>query len=320
MDCVFYISAYWIIFHTEKNWGIMMKRGELATQQIVILIVLIVSFVIILFFLVRLNLGQTTEKEICHNSVVTRGSSVLPEESVPLKCQRSYICITEDGSCEEMTKPRKEKVKTDDDVYAVLAEELADCWWMFGEGKVNYVGKDWFENLYCSICAQIAFDDSVGDIPEFSRGEIDKSDFYRYLSEKNVSNRKQTYLEYLQGIEGASEIESSLTDANADFGSFDLNKQHYVMMGIYSEVGVWKWVAGLAGGVGIVAAPFTVGLSTIPTALIIGGAAGVGGTGGYFLGTAIKGDSGYEYLSPTMVEVNSRDFEDLDCGSIETLA
>lgn len=294
------------------------KRGEITTQHIVILIVVIASFAIILFFLMRLGLGEMTEKEICHNSVVARGSSVLPEESIPLNCHREYVCITEDGTCEKMTKPRKEKVDNKEEVYSVLAEEMADCWWMFGEGEVNYVGKDWFKNLYCSICSQIAFDNSMQDI--FIEGVINKADFYNYLATNNVSNKDETYLEYLQGIEGAQEIETPLTENNADFGSFDLNKRYYVMMGIHSEVGVLRWVTGLAAVGGIIAIPFTGGWSAIPTAIIITGGAGIGGTGGYFLGTAVKGESGHDYFSPMLIEVNSQEFQDMECGSIETLA
>ena len=47
-------------------------RAELTTQQIVGLIILIISFVIILYFIFALNLGETTDKEICHNSVALR--------------------------------------------------------------------------------------------------------------------------------------------------------------------------------------------------------------------------------------------------------
>ncbi len=294
------------------------KKGELATQQIVMLIILITSFAILLFLLVRLDLGKTTEREICHNSVIARGSSVLPEGSIPLDCRRAYVCISADGTCKQMTKPDLKKVKTEEEVYNILAEEMATCWWMFGEGKINYVGEDWFENLYCSICSQIAFDDSLTDL--FGAGTIDKGDFYGYLASNNISGRDQTYLEYLQGIEEAREIENSLAENNANFGSFNLNKQQYVMIGIYSEVGVWKWVTGLAVVGGIIAAPFTGGLSTIPTAIIIAGAGGAGGAGGYFLGTAVKGESGHEYISPSLIEVNSEEFKNMECGSIATLA
>ena len=54
----------------------MNKKGELTTHQLVGLIILIVSFAVILFLLFRLNLGETTNKEICHNSVIMKGKSI----------------------------------------------------------------------------------------------------------------------------------------------------------------------------------------------------------------------------------------------------
>src|SRR3970282_1658217 len=75
-------------------------------------------------------------------SFISRGSPVLPTETIPLNCKRSYVCVTEDDSCESLTDPIKEKVETQEEAYGVLANEMANCWWMFGEGKVNYVGED----------------------------------------------------------------------------------------------------------------------------------------------------------------------------------
>ena len=49
------------------------KKGEMTTQQIVLLIILIASFAVILGFLFKLNFGAESEKDICHNSVVLRG-------------------------------------------------------------------------------------------------------------------------------------------------------------------------------------------------------------------------------------------------------
>lgn len=285
------------------------KRGEITTQQIVLLIILIVSFVVILFFLLRLNLGKTSDAEICHNSVVTRGSGVIPKESVPLNCKTSYVCITKDGTCEKMTSPEINKVKTKNDVYEVLASDMADCWWQFGEGKLNYISNEFTKNLYCSICSQVAFDNSVD---MFENNEIDKKQFYSYLSNTNVSGKEISYLDYLVGLKTSQTIESSLQTGNAQFGKINLGKQYYVLMGIFSKVGIENWVgsaAAVGAGVGLIAGP---------VGFIIGGA--IGGAGGYLLGTAASGDSGYPYLSPTIIEANSKDFSSLNCSSINTLA
>ena len=120
------------------------KKAELTTQQIVILIILIVSFAILLYFFLRLNLQKETDSELCHNSVIMRSKALISESSVPLNCKTSYVCITADGTCESMTNPEIIKVKTKDELFNSLAEEMRNCWWMLGEGKVDYVGKDFF--------------------------------------------------------------------------------------------------------------------------------------------------------------------------------
>jgi len=107
----------------------MKKKGEMTTQQIVTLVILIASFIVILFFILRLNLGEETEKDVCHNSVITRGSSIVPAASVPLDCKRTYVCITKDGTCENMTTKNEIKVKDKKEIFIALANELSDCWW-----------------------------------------------------------------------------------------------------------------------------------------------------------------------------------------------
>ena len=289
------------------------KKGELATQQIVMLIILITSFAILLFLLVRLDLGKTTEKEICHNSVIARGSSVLPEGSIPLDCRRAYVCISADGTCKQMTKPDLKKVKTEEEVYNILAEEMVTCWWMFGEGKVDYVKGDLFEQNYCSICSQIAFDDSITEL--FGADTIDKGEFYGYLASNNVSGRGITYSEYLVKTENLLQIHEG------GFGKINLENQYYVLMGIKSKVSKEKWIGGGAaagvvflGVLSVVSAPVSVGI--ISSILY----AGAGAATGNFFAAIVEGESGNQYISPTVIEVNSEEFKDLNCKSIVTLA
>ena len=77
-------------------------KGELTTQQIVTLIILVVSFAVILFLIFRLNLGETTQKEICHNSVLMKAKS-LPGTGY-LDCKTNYVCISGGGECDEFSE------------------------------------------------------------------------------------------------------------------------------------------------------------------------------------------------------------------------
>ena len=148
------------------------KKGELTTHQLVGLIILIVSFAVILFLLFRLNLGETTNKEICHNSVIMKGKDIASKfVSGPLDCKTSYLCITGGGECEGINPSETKKIdlnkeNSEEELIKVITDEIADCWWMFGEGKINYIG-DWIdkpENLEthrCAICSIIKFDESI---------------------------------------------------------------------------------------------------------------------------------------------------------------
>ncbi len=294
----------------------LIKKGELTTQQIVVLIILIASFVVILFFLTNLGLKNESEKDICRNSVVTRGSTVVPNEAFPLNCHTEYICISGDGSCESFSNSEVEipSEKSKEGVYKILAEKLRECWWMFGEGKINYAGSDLTENLYCSICSQVAFDDSVKDF--LGDDELDKDEFANYLSNTPLKKEGgETYSDYL--YEGINPLEMY----SGNLGKINLDKEYYVVMGVTSEVSTLSWVgvgaATVAGAVFLL--PVTVGgaFSISASALILSGTAG--GTAGAFIAPVIE-SSGRDYLRPWLVETNSEKFSKLKCDEIVTLA
>ena len=140
------------------------SRGELTTQQIVLLIILITSFSIILFFFFKLNLGEETQKTICHNSVILKGSLVSSLRGGNLDCRTNYLCISGGEECEginptitkevDLSKPDAKEV-----IMKTVADEMADCWWMFGEGKIDYVGD--YIGTHCAVCSIIEFDESL---------------------------------------------------------------------------------------------------------------------------------------------------------------
>lgn len=327
LACFFHCDSGGIVSAFWKTGGSLMKRGELTTTQIVTLVLLIASFLIILYFIFLADFGKTTDKELCHNSVVTRSESVLPTDAIELECKTSYVCLTEDGSCDVLTNPEIVKVSSKDEVYEALARELAECWWMFGEGKYEYVSKDFLPgNLYCSVCSQIAFDDSVRE-RVFQEESPSLKEFFTYLSTHNLRDSAMTYATYLFGSDDSASLETALSQSNATFDSLDLQKQYYVLMGITAEVSTLGYVAVGAAVVGgaafaLISAPAswpaTVGI-LVKTAAVAGGAA-VGGVGGYFAGVSVEGSSGNDFLVPTLVEVNSQSFEAYSCEDVVTLA
>lgn len=297
------------------------KRGEMTTEQIVVLIILIASFAVILFFLLKADLFGQSSDDICHNSVVARGNidriSGTAADSIPLDCQRDYVCLTADKSCEEMQKPDLVKVKTKDDVYKALADEMADCWWMFGEGKIDYTGTDFVSNMYCSICDQVKFDDSVKEI--FPNEEFDKKELYDYLSTHNISE-DQTYAEYMFNTNNLVGLFGS-----EGFGTVNLNKSYYVLLGATSDISTLGW-ATVGAAVAAGGAVFTVvtggtgwgvvGVVSVATSAGVGGVAA--GTTAHFVAPVIEDYFGRPRIPPSLIEVGSKEYDALKCERIST--
>jgi hypothetical protein len=190
------------------------KIGEMTTQQLVMLIVLIVSFVIILFLIFRLNLGGTTDAEICHNSVVLKGQSDLT--SGPLDCKTDYICISGGGDCSEFSSSAQIKIDAENktQIMEAIADEMANCWYMFGEGKIDYGSGFLSKSVSCGICSIISFDNNIQDKTK----EISYAEFYDYL--KNTKkDSSQTYLYYLYKVNDLQDI------GDKEYFGFDMGEK-----------------------------------------------------------------------------------------------
>lgn len=298
------------------------KKAALSTQQIVVLTVLIVSFIIVLLFLFRLGLGEETKKQLCRDSVLQRGSTVLSSEAIPLNCKQSYICISQDNNCDNFAGNPDSVVEVDskDEVYDALAEEMADCWSQFGEGKVRYVDDTLFSELSCSICSQVVFDSSIKEL--MGADSFSQKELYEYLI-KDRPGKTMTYSEYIFGFN--YDNPEDLLAEGTQFGLINLDSPYYVLMGISSDISTLKWVgvgaAVLAGGAVLWAlVPLTsIGLLTTGGALFVGGSATVGGTvGGVFAGITDSTSAG-DFLRPTIIGKNSEEFSKIQCNRIVTI-
>lgn len=179
------------------------SKGELTTQQIVLLIILITSFSIILFFFFKLNLGETTNKEICHNSVILKGKSII--KSGNLDCRTNYLCISGGEDCEGINPTETIKVDPENknEVLKAVVEEMADCWWMFGEGKVDYlgIGEDASGTNVCAVCSIVKFDKTVQEgLEEISYEEFINSGLIKQ------KDSQDTYLSYIYDVNTADEL------------------------------------------------------------------------------------------------------------------
>src|SRR3989339_874739 len=98
-----------------------------------------------------LSLGEISEKEICHNSVVLKGQSPSNFDVGNLDCKTNYVCISGGEDCKDFNPTNiinininQKSEKIENDTMKAIVDEMKDCWWMFGEGKINY------DHLSCS--------------------------------------------------------------------------------------------------------------------------------------------------------------------------
>jgi len=152
------------------------KKGDLPSGFVVIVVLLVIGFVILLYFLFKFLWTPTVNNEVCHQSVIIRGTaasvSLLAEDYVPLKCQTAKYCITTKligkGNCEEFKGESYSsvRVKNVEDIDQFISREILGCWKMMGEGRLSlftqYLAKKYgvFGTVYptCVFCSRIAFD------------------------------------------------------------------------------------------------------------------------------------------------------------------
>jgi len=179
------------------------KRGEITTAQIVMIVVLIVSFIVILYFLYRLNLGSTNNSEICHNSVVLKatGKGIAGD----LNCKTDYVCISGGGTCADMDATTTVKVDPGNktQIMKAVADQMANCWWMFGEGQLDYGSIGLSSGGDCALCAQVKFDDKI----LAKNYDLTYADLYKYLASAKKDST-QTYLKYLYGVYDVASIQN----------------------------------------------------------------------------------------------------------------
>ena len=203
------------------------KKGEMSTQQIVMMIVLITSFLVLLFFLLRLNLQEETQKEICYNSVVSKGVEGFSKD---LDCKTNYLCISGGENCKQIVPTQTAEVDNKEETLEVISKEMSDCWRIFGEGKVDYTGSTDYIGFHCAICSVVEFDEKIQKL------EISYRDLFEFL-EKNNQTSSQTYLNYLFAVSKANDFISKSNYLQRNYeANFDLTEKYSIITGINSEV------------------------------------------------------------------------------------
>ncbi|MFH1589955.1 MAG: hypothetical protein ABIB43_05295 [archaeon] len=175
-----------------------MKKGEIAFEYIVLMIVIMIALFIVFMFITRWKDGIEKENEglECIGQVqshvkmleLTNGEKVLP-----IKC-----------------KIKNETIKKDEDIKRAIAERMESCWndWLKGEEEL-FGDEKW---TYCHPCYILDFEEDVV-----------VKDFEQYLMSTNVPNKDYTYMESFTG-----------TSNNADF-SFEKMAENPALSQVTTE-------------------------------------------------------------------------------------
>ncbi|MEA3329162.1 MAG: hypothetical protein U9Q06_00270 [Nanoarchaeota archaeon] len=191
----------------------MKKRGLLAFEKVVSIILIILGMVLILAFLYNFFSTADIDREVCHDSVIIRATvPTIAQGYVPLKCQTEKICITGKilgkGNCEEFANVKGVKTmrvsnseKGLNQIQKVYAEEMVECWNMMGRGKASifsqaaatYFGVG---DVYpvCVICSRIAIDKESLDKVNFENMNLDN-----YMKTRAVPGTTKSYFDFMVG-------------------------------------------------------------------------------------------------------------------------
>lgn len=297
----------------------MERKGELSSTQLITIIILIISFAVIVIFIVNLSLKSETEKQSCRNSVVLRGTPGIGG-NVKLDCKTQSVCISKGASCKEPSDVTI-KVSGRTELLDKLTNLMYDCWWQMGEGKVNYLPSSLGGTRnYCAICDIVHFGDDLK--ADKTMNNIPVKDLYLYMRNKKVGDTDMLYAFYkMRDINAlGAAISQTSRGFDMDRASYDFTRSEGYMLSTSMASKGWGTTIAMAVGgtiivgVGIVLAVPTAGASLVA----VGAVAGGGVFGG--LGLWIDGPGGLPMNPPTYYVFNRDAIKSLECYEFSSLA
>lgn len=265
------------------------KKG-MAAGTLVAMIITLAAFMLIASVIMNF-VGQADEKQaelLCHDSIALRAATQINENGKFVKSEVKPVPVL----CKTIDKKvsgNREEIKQE------IANKIARCWWMFGEGKYEKLlyGSSFtilpalfdFENSddKCFNCYAVLIDENNIDGGPIMAEEI--TQYLKVTPYPKLTN--VTYLEYIQSYGGPGRVAFSAPAIlpNEAYAISMMPKNKKVGEGDF-----WKGVAKV--GVGAVIVIGVVGA----TVCIIG----TGGACAAFLGAAVAG-SGTAVTSGALV-------------------
>lgn len=176
------------------------KRGSEKYYIIISLILGLMVLALGLYFIFAEFFNQDEiDWEICRQSIILRAGLPNLKElgtdlkgAFPLKCKTEVVTI-------DTIEP--------EEVYRKISDAVVSGWYMFGEGKLDFIHRDWLSNnRYCMVFARIHFSSESVDkfnlaLAKSSYPDSDRIqftlDFYSYYLNTKIPGETGTYNKYL---------------------------------------------------------------------------------------------------------------------------
>lgn len=183
------------------------KKGVWDTTKTMIVIVIV--FGVLLIFTAGFKPFEQSKEQKCHQSVIYKAT--VPEiegikvTDIPLQCETKKICIVTSGlfssdNCDQdylgekydKIKISSNKLTWDDEINKIISEHMQECWWMMGEGRLTVYSReaDLGNDIYCNICARIAFGEKLQEELKTVKGT------QKYQATHTMENSDVTYWQY----------------------------------------------------------------------------------------------------------------------------
>jgi len=285
----------------------MNKKGQGMSWFLVSIIIALMLLVVFVLIAIFFPAGETLDRSACKTSIVLRatlpsdieGVSVNVKDVVNIRCQTQKICVTAKssgkGNCTGLGKDYDTRKLTGSNsteqatqIKMFLAREMADCWGMFGEGKLQIFAREFKSATFTSkgiICDKIEFDNSVlygkDEIPGTEDDIQNITGLTSYMVMHKVPNNNYSYMDYLRGTsegQSAEQLFGSMVNSVAsDAKQKDILSLSGVKSIVYIESTLTNFAERLGGGVGFVAGSVgafytrAAGSGFLASALVIGG-------------------------------------------------
>ena len=224
------------------------KKGDINIIVFAILVLLAGGILLAIFPVLFDDTAHAIDRTKCKTQVNLHSIEIL-EGKLPGEmdqCETSYVEINEDD---------------EEEIKAILADEMYYCWDQFGEGRKDFIS-EWRDGRWCFICSRIDYDPSV----QSEYPAIDNFDLYLRDNEFPyfTQNKTTSFYEYFYE-------DGNMQDLSKSF-QIDTGKTSYVVFCADKEKN-WNDIGkglgiGVGGGValcgiGILVSPLSGGASIL---------------------------------------------------------